>query len=103
MPGSGGVVWLTGLSAAGKSTLAIEAESRLFVKGYQVYVLDGDNLRHGLNADLGFSPAALATGFTTKDTKSTKERISSRQERKRESECRGNPPWLPLLPTGFYG
>jgi bifunctional enzyme CysN/CysC len=53
---TGGVVWLTGLSAAGKSTLAIEAESRLFLKGYQVYVLDGDNLRHGLNADLGFSP-----------------------------------------------
>jgi bifunctional enzyme CysN/CysC len=55
-----GVVWLTGLSAAGKSTLAIEAEARLFRKGYQVYVLDGDNLRHGLNADLGFAPADRA-------------------------------------------
>ncbi len=52
----GGVLWLTGLSGSGKSTLAIEAERRLFDKGYQVYVLDGDNLRHGLNADLGFSP-----------------------------------------------
>jgi bifunctional enzyme CysN/CysC len=47
---AGGVVWLTGLSASGKSTLAIEAESRLFLKGYQVDVLDGDN------ADLGFLP-----------------------------------------------
>jgi bifunctional enzyme CysN/CysC len=52
----GGVVWLTGLSGAGKSTLAVEAELRLFQMGYQVFVLDGDNLRHGLNADLGFAP-----------------------------------------------
>ena len=52
----GGVLWFTGLSGAGKSTLAIEAERRLFNMGYQVYVLDGDNVRHGLNANLGFSP-----------------------------------------------
>ncbi|MGD8325331.1 MAG: adenylyl-sulfate kinase [Sphingomonadales bacterium] len=52
----GGVLWFTGLSGAGKSTLAIEVEKRLFNKGYQVYVLDGDNVRHGLNANLGFSP-----------------------------------------------
>ncbi len=52
----GGVLWLTGLSGAGKSTIAAEAERRLFEKGYQVGVLDGDNLRHGLSADLGFSP-----------------------------------------------
>ncbi|MBI1180395.1 MAG: adenylyl-sulfate kinase [Alphaproteobacteria bacterium] len=52
----GGVLWFTGLSGAGKSTLAIEVEKRLFNKGYQVYVLDGDNIRHGLNANLGFSP-----------------------------------------------
>lgn len=52
----GGVLWFTGLSGAGKSTLAIETEDRLYREGYQVYVLDGDNLRHGLNADLGFSP-----------------------------------------------
>ncbi len=51
-----GVLWFTGLSGAGKSTLAIELETRLFGMGYQVYVLDGDNLRHGLCADLGFSP-----------------------------------------------
>jgi bifunctional enzyme CysN/CysC len=50
------VLWLTGLSGAGKSTLAIELEQRLFAKGYQVFVLDGDNVRHGLNANLGFSP-----------------------------------------------
>lgn len=52
----GGVMWFTGLSGAGKSTLAVELERRLFQKGYQVYVLDGDNLRGGLNANLGFSP-----------------------------------------------
>jgi bifunctional enzyme CysN/CysC len=53
---AGGVLWLTGLSGAGKSTLAQELEKRLFAKGYQVYVLDGDNIRQGLNSDLGFSP-----------------------------------------------
>ncbi|MEX2649779.1 MAG: adenylyl-sulfate kinase [Alphaproteobacteria bacterium] len=52
----GGVLWLTGLSGAGKSTLAVELEQRLFAKGYQTYVLDGDNVRAGLNANLGFSP-----------------------------------------------
>jgi len=52
----GAVVWFTGLSGAGKSTLAMEVERRLFLQGYQVYVLDGDNVRRGLNADLGFSP-----------------------------------------------
>lgn len=52
----GGVLWLTGLSGAGKSTLALEVERALFAKGYHVYVLDGDNLRHGLNSNLGFSP-----------------------------------------------
>jgi bifunctional enzyme CysN/CysC len=52
----GGVLWLTGLSGAGKSTLAQAVESELFARGYQVYVLDGDNVRAGLNANLGFSP-----------------------------------------------
>ncbi len=52
----GGVLWFTGLSGAGKSTLAMEVEQRLFNKGYHVYVLDGDNVRRGLNANLGFSP-----------------------------------------------
>jgi bifunctional enzyme CysN/CysC len=56
----GGVLWLTGLSGAGKSTLAVAVERRLFNLGYQVYVLDGDNVRHGLNADLGFSPEERA-------------------------------------------
>jgi bifunctional enzyme CysN/CysC len=51
----GGVVWLTGLSGAGKSTIAMHAEERLFNRGYQVYVLDGDILRRGVNVDLGFS------------------------------------------------
>ncbi len=53
---SGAVVWLTGLSGAGKSTLARLAERNLFDEGWQVVVLDGDNLRLGLNSDLGFSP-----------------------------------------------
>jgi bifunctional enzyme CysN/CysC len=52
----GGVLWFTGLSGAGKSTLAMALEQRLFAKGYSVYVLDGDNVRRGLNADLGFAP-----------------------------------------------
>ena len=52
----GGVLWFTGLPASGKSTLAFGLEQHLFEKGKQAYVLDGDNLRHGLNADLGFSP-----------------------------------------------
>ena len=51
-----GVIWLTGLSGAGKTTLALALEHELNRRGYQVYVLDGDNIRHGLSADLGFSP-----------------------------------------------
>jgi bifunctional enzyme CysN/CysC len=51
----GGVLWFTGLSGAGKSTLAMAVEQSLFAKGYNVYVLDGDNVRRGLNANLGFS------------------------------------------------
>ena len=53
---AGGILWFTGLSGAGKSTLAVELERMLFAKGYQVFLLDGDNVRRGLNADLGFSP-----------------------------------------------
>ncbi len=52
----GAVVWLTGLSGAGKTTLAMGLESALFEHGCAAYVLDGDNLRHGLNGDLGFAP-----------------------------------------------
>ena len=51
----GGVLWFTGLSGSGKSTLAIALEEELFSRGYQVYVLDGDNVRAGLTSDLGFS------------------------------------------------
>ena len=54
---AGRVVWLTGLSGSGKTTLAIELERELFERGQLVYVLDGDNVRHGLCADLAFSPA----------------------------------------------
>jgi len=54
---SGCVIWLTGLSASGKSTIATELECALFSQGRIAYVLDGDNTRHGLCADLGFSPA----------------------------------------------
>lgn len=48
-------IWLTGLSGAGKSTLAFALEHRLLEMGQACYVLDGDNVRHGLNRDLGFS------------------------------------------------
>ncbi|HWU00156.1 MAG TPA: adenylyl-sulfate kinase [Terriglobales bacterium] len=57
---NGAVLWLTGLSGSGKSTLATAAEHRLFQRGRQVVVLDGDTLRQGLNSDLGFSPEARA-------------------------------------------
>jgi adenylyl-sulfate kinase len=50
------IVWLTGLSASGKSTIARALERELFERGMQVFVLEGDNLRHGLNRNLGFSP-----------------------------------------------
>jgi adenylylsulfate kinase len=50
------IVWFTGLSGAGKSTLANAVEERLHLAGYRTYVLDGDNVRQGLCADLGFSP-----------------------------------------------
>ena len=49
------VVWFTGLSGAGKSTIAVELEKRLTDAGYAAYLLDGDNLRRGINADLGFT------------------------------------------------
>lgn len=53
---TGAVLWLTGLSSAGKSTIATELERELFNLGRHAYVLDGDNIRHGLGANLGFSP-----------------------------------------------
>jgi adenylylsulfate kinase len=53
----GVTVWLTGLSGSGKSTLAVAAERALVSRGRLAYVLDGDNVRHGLNKNLGFGPA----------------------------------------------
>jgi len=50
------VIWYTGLSGSGKSTLAHAVEEKLFEGGHISYVLDGDNIRHGLNKNLGFSP-----------------------------------------------
>lgn len=52
----GCTVWLTGLSGSGKSTLANALDDALWQRGVRSYVLDGDNVRHGLNKDLGFSP-----------------------------------------------
>lgn len=49
-------IWLTGLSGSGKSTLAFKLEQALMAQAYPAYVLDGDNVRHGLNGDLDFSP-----------------------------------------------
>jgi bifunctional enzyme CysN/CysC len=51
---TGATIWFTGLSGSGKSTVAVEVERRLVEAGRSAYLLDGDNLRHGLNADLGF-------------------------------------------------
>jgi adenylylsulfate kinase len=53
----GCTVWLTGLSGSGKSTIAVDLEKRLWERGVRAYILDGDNIRHGLNKNLGFSPA----------------------------------------------
>ena len=52
----GCTVWLTGLSGSGKSTIAVDLEKRLLERGVRTYILDGDNVRHGLNKNLGFSP-----------------------------------------------
>ncbi|MDR7085356.1 bifunctional enzyme CysN/CysC [Aeromicrobium panaciterrae] len=52
----GSTLWFTGLSGSGKSSVAVEVERRLVASGLPAYILDGDNLRHGLNAGLGFSP-----------------------------------------------
>jgi adenylylsulfate kinase len=52
----GATIWLTGLSGSGKSTIAVAAEKALTERGRHAYVLDGDNVRHGLNKNLGFSP-----------------------------------------------
>lgn len=52
----GFTIWFTGLSASGKSTLAVSTEQALYERGYHTYILDGDNVRHGLNKNLGFSP-----------------------------------------------
>ena len=60
------ILWYTGLSGAGKSTLANKVEEKLFEKGFHTYVLDGDNIRHGLNKGLG---------FTTEDRKENIRRI----------------------------
>jgi bifunctional enzyme CysN/CysC len=56
-PSVGATVWFTGLSGSGKSTVAAEVERALVAAGRPAYLLDGDNVRHGLNADLGFSAA----------------------------------------------
>jgi len=52
----GATLWFTGLSGSGKSTVAHELDKRLTARGFASYTLDGDNIRHGLNGDLGFSP-----------------------------------------------
>ncbi|HEB9344508.1 TPA: adenylyl-sulfate kinase [Campylobacter coli] len=52
------VLWFTGLSGSGKSTLANAVEKKLFEQGFHTYLLDGDNVRHGLNGDLGFDEAS---------------------------------------------
>ena len=53
----GATVWFTGLSGSGKSTIAVAVEKALLARGVRAFVLDGDNIRHGLNKNLGFSPA----------------------------------------------
>jgi bifunctional enzyme CysN/CysC len=57
---TGATVWLTGLPASGKSTIAVALERRLVANGHAAYLLDGDNIRHGLSDDLGFAPGDRA-------------------------------------------
>src|SRR3989454_3833303 len=52
----GATVWFTGLSGSGRSTMAVALEKKLWERGVRAFVLDGDNVRHGLNKNLGFSP-----------------------------------------------
>ena len=59
-PSLGATIWLTGLSGSGKSTVAAECERLLVEAGRPAYVLDGDNIRHGLNGDLGYTAADRA-------------------------------------------
>jgi bifunctional enzyme CysN/CysC len=59
-PWHGATLWFTGLSGSGKSTVAVEVERRLVDAGRPAYLLDGDNIRHGLNGDLGFTAADRA-------------------------------------------
>jgi len=59
-PSAGATIWLTGLSGSGKSSVAVACEARLIAFDRPAYVLDGDNVRHGLNGDLGFSAADRA-------------------------------------------
>ena len=61
----GGTVLLTGLSASGKSTIAVALERRLVESGQSAYLLDGDNIRHGLSEDLGFTPAERSTSVAS--------------------------------------
>ncbi|HBO84609.1 MAG: adenylyl-sulfate kinase [Deltaproteobacteria bacterium GWC2_42_11] len=56
MKQKGVTIWLTGLSGSGKSTIAVELEHALLENRHQAYILDGDNIRYGLNKNLGFSP-----------------------------------------------
>ena len=56
-PSRGGTIWFTGFSGSGKSTIASAVERALVAAGRPAYLLDGDNVRHGLNGDLGFSAA----------------------------------------------
>ena len=67
--GHGGrVIWFTGLSGAGKTTIANALEMRLQAEGKHTYLLDGDNVRHGLNRDLGFAAADRTAEPGTKHT-----------------------------------
>ena len=59
----GATVWFTGLPGAGKSTIAGAVEERLIASGQSAFLLDGDNLRHGLNGDLGFDERARSENF----------------------------------------
>ena len=97
----GATVWLTGLPAAGKSTIAAALEERIARDGYRAYRLDGDNLRYGLNSDLGFDPGRPrrehpAGGARRQPVR----RLGRDRDRQRDQPLRGRPAGRAQHPRG---
>ena len=84
------LIWLSGLSGSGKSTIANELEKKLFENGYLSYLLDGDNIRVGLNKDLGFSDEDRKGMLVLPEKRNPPQRRKSEREWAQENERRGD-------------